>query len=609
MSHHAPPSTRLANTRLTIRSLALILLFSAIPSGHAICQDSDSGKAAKVDSRVAADLLPASVVAYAEVPRLGDVIKVVMEHPLRQSIQSMPVVQLTLESDGAKPLRDGMAAFEGSMGRPWNEAIAVLTDGGIHVAFDASTEGAALLIKSSDRDQLERFRNATLAIIQLAQGDFGIVDQAVYRGFTAYAVGNNLKMALVDHWFIVTNKSELGKSIIDRYLDGGKDSLANSENFKTIARSAGDASLKAFFDLQTLRQAGVAPKAYSGKTDNIAAEALLGGIVSNLQHAPSALAVLDLERSTAKLSLATEHKVQWGQGREYFFGENGDASAPPLLDVPERLLAISTYRDLSQMWLRAPDLMSDKANEELAKADTGLTTFFSGRDFGEDILGSLQPGIQLLVQRQSFDPELPQPAIKLPSFAMQFRMRTPEVTTKEFRRVFQNVIGFINVVGAMQGQPQLDLGFEQSDSATLITATYIPPRDEQDVAAAAINYNFSPTIAFAGDRMVISSTSQLAQTISAMNDESESKADHPNTHAVIQFDALAATLSDNRSQLVAQNMLEKGHGPDQAEAEIGMLFDVLEMFENVSMDLDVVEEQLKLSLQVKVKSESIATER
>lgn len=592
------PSKLLSTHHFKWISPALVLMLAC--GSHCVAQDS-----AATERRLAADLLPNTVVAYAEVPRLGDLIGLAMDHPLRQTISSMPAVKAIAQSNELQRVRDGVAAFERSMGRPWDEALTVLTDGGVHIAFDASTEGAALLIHSSSRQQLEQFRTFVLSIAQLGQGNIGIAKQADYRGFTAYSLGDKLRMALIDNWFLLTNKPELGKSIIDRYVDGGNDSFRSSDRFALVDQSAEQATLIGCMDLQMIRDAGVAPKLYGGKTDNAAAEAIFGGLVSNLQHTPSLVATVNVEPSGINLAIVSPHETQWGEGREYFFGENGHAQAPPLLEVPGRIFALSAHRDLSQMWLRAPDLMTDKANEDLAKADSGLTTFFSGRDFGEDILGSLQPGLQLVVNRQTFDPQSPQPAIKLPSFAIQFRMRTPEETTRDFRRVFQNLVGFINVVGAMQGQPQLDLGFEQSGDATLITTSYVPPKDQQDRDAAPINYNFSPTIVFADDRMVISSTTELARTLADAKPVTASTESLPNTIAVLTAASLGDSLNDNKGQLVAQNMLEKGHGPDQAEAEIGVLFDILALFKDVELELDVRDGQLKLMTELKVRSNEL----
>lgn len=579
------------------RTIAVVLI-AALAGGSLLAEGPTKG-----NNLVAADLLPASVIAYAEAPRLGDLVELVVDHPLRKKVESMPVVAAVLESDNLAQVHRGIAAFEGSMGQPWPQAIASLTDQGVHLGFDSQTQGVALLIKSSSRDQLERFRGFILALGLLGNGDFGIAQQRVYRGFTAYTINDTLKLALVDNWFLLTNQPELGKSIIDRYIDGGNDSLSEKESFTAAMETAGDASLKAYIDLDAIRSSGIAKQLYSGKTENVAVEALFGGIVANLQQTPYAVAMMTATQSVIELSLSTPHEVQWTQGREYFFGEDGTAPAPPLLTIPNQLFAFSAYRDLSQMWLRAPDLMTDKANEDLAKADTNLTTFFSGRDFGEDILGSLHPQIQLVVGRQSFDDQSPKPAMKLPDFALQFRMRNPEATTAEFRRVFMSFVGFINVVGAMQGQPQLDLDFEQSDTSTIITASYVPPLNDPDLATVPINYNFSPTLAFSGDRMLISSSSNLAKTLAKSSAESNAIQSGPNTRAVLNSDILADILQDNKAQLVAKNMLEKGHGPDQADAEISVLFDILGLFRGVAFELDVDDGQMNLTTLLQIKTQ------
>lgn len=572
-------------------------------AGVAIAGALMAGRSVMADEPTATDLLPKTVFAYAEVRHLGKAAEVIADHPLRESLEALPGVKAASESANLQAMRDVVAAFEDMMGRPWRESVNLLTDGGIHLALDAQGEGAALLIRSSSRDQLETFRSFVLAMFRSGQGNIGAVREGEYRGFTAYAIGNDLKMALVDQWIVMTNRSEFGKSIIDRYLDGGDDSLSTSEQFTAAMASVSDATATGYLNVQAVRDAGLAPDLYTGKTENVVHEVLIGGIVSVLANAPVATAALDLTAEAATIQLATSHEPQWAEGREYYFGENGDASAPPLLKVPDQVFALSTHRDLSQMWLRAPDLMTDKANEELAQADTTLTTFFSGLDFGEDVLGSLQPGIQLVVTHQSFDQGRPIPAIKLPAFALKFRMRDPELATSEFRRVFQNLVGFLNVVGAMEGQPQLDLGFSQSDNVIVVSSTYVAPRDQTIDASAPINFNFSPTIAFSGDTMVISSTTRLARELTQVPPKSVSADGGPNTVARLDARSLSKLLEENRSQLVAQNMLGKGHAPEQAEAEISAMLELLDLFSSVSIDLEVDDEELALTAEIKVRSE------
>ena len=451
--------------------------------------------------RSASDLLPETVTVYAELAPLQDVLALVLNHPFREKLEALPSYATLLESEGYQRFRDGIAAFEGSMGKPWDEAIATVTDRGVVFAYDPHSQGLVLLIHSSDDDQLKRLRGFVLAIAQMGQGNFGPVQQGEYRGFTGYVVRENLKMALVDDWMVLTNQTDLGKGIIDRYLDASGNSFSDNEQYQMAMDDANStsANLNVFVDLQSIRDRGVAEEAfYAGKTENIVVETLLGGVLSNLTQTPVVTASLSIAETGATLTARTPHDRSYESGREYYFGSPELAMAPPLLADEQRLFALSTTRDLSQMWLRSGDLMTDKANDDLAQADTQLTTFFSGRDFGEDILGSLRPEIQFVAARQSFDDRHPVPAIKLPMFAFQFQMRTPEKTTAEFRRVFQSFIGFLNVVGAMQGQPQFDLGSLQSGDAMLYTATYVPEPEQAESEKAPINFNFSPTLAFQG---------------------------------------------------------------------------------------------------------------
>ena len=132
------------------------------------------------------------------------------------------------------------------------------------------------------------------------------------------------------------------------------------------------------------------------------------------------------------------------------------------------------------MWRRAGDLFNEQTNEELAKADSGLTTLFGGKDFGEDILGALRPETQVVVARQVFAAGQSTPAIKLPAFGLVAELKDPAKMQPELRRTFQSLIGFLNVVGAMNGQPQLDLDMEKSDAAQFVTASYLPDPDAKD---------------------------------------------------------------------------------------------------------------------------------
>jgi len=563
---------------------------------------------------VATELLPSSIVACADVSDLGGVLETVLNHPLRAKLEAMPVYVGLMASGAPGQLQMGLRAFEASMGKPWQEALDKLTDGGITVALDASDGGVAVLVHSSDSELLERFRGFILALRQM-QG--AAAKQGDYRGFMADMVSDKLKMVRMHDWLLLTNNGELGKAIIDQYLDRNSDTLATNEAYVAAAKNldASDAAhrvVSAFLDIKTLRDAGVAKGVFNEKIDNFAGEVALGGVLANLRHTPYVTGQLQLTTAGLALKLAAPHQRNWESPREYFFGEPELATAPALLEVPNRLFALSTHRDLSQMWLRSGDLLTDRGNDQLAVADTALTTFFSGRDFGEDILGLLASDVQIVGMEQDFTDVLPQPAIKLPAFALQFRMKNAAETKPELRRVFQSFVGFLNVTGAQNGQPQLDLGMETVGDAQLVTASYVPDRDKRESLDAKIQFNFSPTMAFAGDRIIFASSTSIARKLIESQGGSEDAVEigtpmgDSNTSGRLEATTLKRVLESNRSQLVANSMLEKGHSKEAAEGEIGLLLELLGFFRDVRLNLDVTESQMALGLAVDVKSDAEA---
>ena len=248
-----------------------------------------------------------------------------------------------------------------------------------------------------------------------------------------------------------------------------------------------------YVSVDAIRKAGLAKDLFKGKARDPAAEVVLGGLLSNLQKTPFATIALSVNKRSARLSLGVPHSSQWiPESRTYYFGAEGKGQAPPLVEVKDMLLTLSTYRDLGDWWLRSGDLYNEAVNDQIAAAESTLTTLFSGRDFGRDILGSMYPQIQLVVTRQSFAQARTVPAIKVPAFAMTFRLKNHKRMQGELRRIFQSLVGFFNVAGAMNGQPQLDQSMENKNGVQIVSAFYVPEEGKETTKTAPLNFNFSP---------------------------------------------------------------------------------------------------------------------
>ena len=417
--------------------LALLLVAGQAPVG--------------AEDRSAAELLPESTVLYAEMTNPAALIETIFDHPLRETIENLEPYKQATQSQQYRNFLTGRKFVEIQLGMEWREAVETLTAGGIYVGVDAKTQGVAALIRAKDEESLAMFRDKLLELTKLGENPDRI-KEGEYRGIKAYQVGDG-KFAVVDEWLLATNKPDLGMAILDRLIDGEGTSLADNERFRQANKSKGAAPTAwAYVDVATIRDAGVAKDVFEGQSPNPGVELILGGVLSSLKQTPYGTVELNISQQALTLEAAMPHNAEWiPEEREFFFGPGGEGRSVALPEVPNTLFTLSTYRDVSEMWLRAGDLFDEKVNDGFAEADANLTTLFAGKDFGEDILGSLTPQMGFIATRQDFTDVLPAPAIKLPSFALVLNLREPETMTRELRRTFQSMVGFFNVLGAMEG--------------------------------------------------------------------------------------------------------------------------------------------------------------
>jgi hypothetical protein len=159
------------------------------------------------------------------------------------------------------------------------------------------------------------------------------------------------------------------------------------------------------------------------------------------------------------------------------------------------------------------------------------------------------------------------------------------------------LIGFLNITGSMNGQPQLNLDIEKEDNYQIVSATYLVEKDAS-AGGLKIHYNFSPSIAFVGEHFIVSSTTALAREIAKAVGKGNQPSTDLNTTIKLDASGVSDILDDNRAQLVAQNMLSEGRSKEEAERTIGDLLDLLGAAESASIDLGVSEGTMRASLEV-----------
>lgn len=578
---------------LVSRSLplaALVLAFVAPPS--------------LAEDRAAAELLPGTVVAYAELPQPKRIIDTVLDHPLAAEVQAHPNYQQALASPQYERFQAVVKVVEEKLGAPYREAVASLTNGGIHIAFDLPTQGVIVLAKAADEQCASKARDAALELVRAEaqrQGQGDPIKTDDHRGIPLYQIGE-ARLAVAGPWIMVSNKPLLLRLTLNNFL--AKDaSLSDDEQFqKALGSKPQNAAAWGYVDLRLLRDFGVLKKALSQKSDNPGIELIAGGILGGLPSAPYVTAAIELDASGVRLTAALPSDVKAASSkREFYLGKDGAGQAPPLLKPAETILSLSTYRDFASMWRNAPDLFNEKINADLAQAESGLMTIFAGQNFRDDILGNLEPQMQLVVARQKWPQGGVTPAMKLPAVAVVMQMKNHEETTRIFKVTFQSVVGFLNVAGAQNRLAPLDLNMERTKESLMVTAEYLPPKDEKVREAAPPNFNASPTIVFVGSKVILSSAKPLALELAESIDKQPAAS--PGVNSAIEADnqTLHSILADNREPLIAQNMLAEGRDRAAAEKNIDLVLAILKHFDKSSLKLATDAGKLELALDVRLK--------
>ena len=552
--------------------------------------------------------MPASTLVYLKLEPIGSL----LSHPLRTRIQSDETVQALWKSEPLKELRGGIAVSELVLGAKIETLARDLTKFGAHLCINDQGEMVLLARTRSER----WLKDYVQKIVTLARGESnknkpGKVSETTYRGIRGYEV-NKLIVAQMDDWLLVANKPEIAKATVDQMLDKNKKSLDASPFYQRAKEFAErfDSNPKGsiatvYLDMDNIRKAkaGWAKKIFSNKPREFVAELLFGGLLATLDQSPMTIGRLALNESGANMEFLSPSQPEWfAETREFYVGPNSKGVAERAWKIHQGLASLSTYRNLSKLWLRAGDLFDQKVNDQLAQADNTLTTLFSGRDFGTDILGALEPQLQIVSASQSF-PNALKPSIRLPSFALIGKLKEPESMQRDLKRIFQSFVGFLNVAGAMEGQPQLDLESEIVGDAKIYWAEYVVDKDRKYENGLPVQFNFSPSVAFLGDRVVVSSTSALArQLISEManpssNHEPSLMSPQLNTSMELDLAMIRDVLLDNRDQLITQNMLEKGHSKKEAQGEVDVLLGLMQLLGSASAQLSF-DERVRLNIQV-----------
>lgn len=559
--------------------LAIIRLFCI-----ALCLSASRAGAEPIDP---ARLAPESAVFYAELANLDPLLDAALDPKTRELIQNADAFQRYRQSNEYQHVTTGVAMLEAKLGVDWQAAVRDLLGGGIAVCGDPASQSGFLALRCRQPELLKKLNAAVSEFIEAdakSKGRPSPIKSQEHRGVTGWSFGPNECHIILDDLLVISNKADTLKAVVDRHLDAAAKGLTGSIAFSQ-ARTKKTASVLgwSWADLSAVRKDPNVAKALEAKSDNPLAEALLGGVSDAVRQAPYVTTTLSLENN--RLRLRTELPFDASQrsaSRQWFFAAGGNE---PALRPPSTIGTFAFFRDLAGLWAARETLFNEAIVAKFAQADTQLGLFFSGRDFGPEVLGELAAPWQLVSARQNYAADQPTPALKLPAFALVLKLKHPDEFAPQLLMTYQKIIGFANLAGGQNGQPQLLLSTEEYKGTSISKANYLPDakvaRDK-----APINYNFSPACARRQDYFVLGSTTGIVrQLIDSLANGQSSAPLTDNTALTIDAAPLAAILADNRELLISQNMLSEGHTRDEAETSIGTVLAVINRLDRFALRL------------------------
>ena len=544
-------------------------------------------------------LFPENTNFYVEIGQPQAVVEKLIDHPLREKIATLAAVKQELNAPGMKQLRIGLAFLEARVGEKWLPAVKQLTQGGLFLGADLATESFGLAFHSNDEALLKKTAGEVLGFLKQQVGNDAYEIKTFRKGKLAFLDG--LIVGRFGKWFLISNQETFIRQMVNNLRDGmerGKvlpETMASSQAFKEAKSkqsSAGD--LWAWVDLQVLRAAPDADTLFAGRTDNPAIELLFGGVLEALEDAEfvSGDFGFDNQKLTLHVSLPFDGQ-SIRETREFYFGNQALGQAPPLIEVPDLLGQVVTYRDLGRWWLAKEELFPENVIADLSLTESQLSTFFGGADFGEDILGALQPGLLLVAKEQNYTAGV-NPDIKLPAFALIGRLQNPQRETR-FRISFNSFITLLNL-SENGNMTQFDVQTMKQKNYRVTSANYLL---EDDADEGLIQYNFSPSIAFQDDYMIISSTEDFAHELAEATRKLDSKeSSDSNTVVVLDSAAIKKQLTLNREVLVAQSMMGNAKSRAEATAEFDLVLAIMQYAKQAKLNYRVKPRGMELTLQV-----------
>ncbi len=555
----------------------ILVLGLVVWGGRSVLAD-DSGGSDRL-----ADVVPSSSIAYFELNDADGLLDRVTSPGYGKIVADMEMLADEKTRTQWEQLQAGIRFVSRSLAMEPEAMIRTVTGGGVAIAFEGPEKLDGWL-QARDASALVKLREMVADLAKLSGKPEAVGNnpgQFEHEGVTCYQLDKNLTYAIVGDRLVFASGTDRLPALLDRMKGKreGFEALAANPNFQARDKArAANAWGWAYANLSRLRE--LDPNMFVAKAEDEAGQKLLfGPWIESLRSGDWAALTLGPDGEGWSADLWLDAPVEKSDGVYAGFRPGEGEGPAPLLQPEGTLLSVSLYRDFSEVWDSRTELLPAESQAGLAQLDTVAGQFFGGRDFATGVLGALTPQWRMVVIQRDYDTVKPTPSTRLPGFALVLGLRPgDEEFAVRLQSAFQSFVGLANLGAAEQKAPPLMLGSAEVDGVTLLTASYVAPKDAKD-GEADIRYNFTPAVARVEHSFVIASSVEAARAlVPLLKKETEASLDGLTLVAQGSGSEAARLIGVNVGALRMNRMLEQGKEREAAEADVaamGRLVDAL----------------------------------
>ena len=545
--------------------------------------------------------MPPDVIGIGKLYRLGEHLDRFLSSKLRRSLMATPAGKDIAESEKYRAFLGELSRFREVTGKKPEELISDLlgTEIAVGVRVGNGEPEIIVMTRSRGKEKLEESLQTIRKAIVYRFGGWPFHEIDRHEGIAIHGA-DNVAYATLGDVLAVSNRVDPLKRVIDIAKGNTQGSVRSSEAFSRVLPH---------LDSSRVAVVAVRPKLIPNfglpeKLDNFLGGLIAGGWVGLLNRSELLTASLELDPDGARLDLASVTGSGELGRHESFFPEVVPSSVARRLEKRGVLGFIEIHRDFAGFWERAEDLVEPGGIGEMRQFSQVMNVIFGGKSFQDEVLPELLPSLTVVFGKQSYEgfDSKPQPAI--PGFAGILEMKNPEVFQRRFRIALQTLVGILNADMASKGQAE---GMFLLEPETVKGVKLYTVRRGEGVVVVdkpGLEYNFSPSLAFVGKRIILSSSRELAKfLVEVLSRESREKQESARRLAdrlLVNARQLEALARDNLRVFIAGNMTKKGQSEEEARAEIESAIGLLDFVRDLRLEGRLEGDTYRLGLNLRL---------